>query len=334
MQSHEPPPPGTNGSDAIERLLRTAGPRTIPDGRRRELARAAVRDAWRDGLRSRSRRRWLTVAVPLAAAASIAVAVLLRRELPVAPPAATVVARISTATGAVRLSGPAGERTIASADVVHAGDAVETPPGVVATFALEGGGDVRQNGGTAVRWVDARRVSLERGHVYVDSGAPGRAIDVATSAGTVSDIGTRFDVRAIGDEVRVRVREGIVRLGSGSAAREVTAGQGLIVTPRGIRDEPVLTYGSDWDWILRGTRFRLEGATLERFVGWVGAEGGRRVEFHPSRLAQEHSAIVLHGSIEGLTMDEALEVAFTAAGLAYRLEGDRVIVSRAGDAAR
>jgi ferric-dicitrate binding protein FerR (iron transport regulator) len=212
---------------------------------------------------------------------------------------------------------------------VYAGEMVQTATGVVATFALEGGGEIRQNGDSVLRWTEPRHVSLDRGQVYVDSGGRAAPLTVHTIAGTVRDIGTRFEVLVRDGQLRVRVRDGAVRLDSPSGHHEAGAGRELVTGPgRPIVERPIETFGADWAWIVQGTMFRLEGATLARFLEWVEAEGGRTVEFRVPRVADEVAATVLHGSIRGLSVEAALEATLPAAGLRHRVEGERVIIER------
>jgi hypothetical protein len=96
-----------------------------------------------------------------------------------------------------------------------------------------------------------------------------------------------------------------------------------------VRVAAVATFGPEWDWILKATPFRLEGATLDRFLTWVEIEGGRSVEFADERLRDEAGRVVLHGSVSGLAMDEVLEAVLPTIGLTSRIVGDRVVIARA-----
>jgi len=327
--AHEPP-----GDDAIERLLRTAGRRAAPDAQRREQARAVVRGAWRHTQAARARRRWLRVAVPAAAAAAVLVVVGLQTRGVDTPPDAPVLGRVVTSTAAIRVTTASGTRVAGAGDAIPAGATVETSADTVTTFALEGGGELRQNADTMVRWIGQRRVAIERGQIYVDSGSPrSESLVIETFAGLVHDIGTRFDVQVRGRELRVRVRDGIVRLDTGAAAHDAAAGRELVAdAAAGVRVQTTTTFGAGWDWILRATPFRLEGATLEEFLTWVEIEGGRTVVFADSRLRAQTGGTRLHGSILGLSMDDALDAILPATGLTHHAAGDRIVITRAPEA--
>jgi ferric-dicitrate binding protein FerR (iron transport regulator) len=285
-----------------------------------------VRTAWRESARARQHRRWLIIGVPaFAAAAALLLAIVVWRQTP-APE--TIVARVSAVTGPLRVLRGAAASPMASGDAVRTRDVSATPTGVVAAFRLDGGGEVRQNESTSLRWTSARRLELEDGHIYVDSGDAAGAIEIGTPAGVVRDIGTRFDVRVRAGEVRVRVRDGLVRLESTAGTRDANAGQELLAARGDIEMRSVPPFGDDWDWILRAATFRLDGATLSTFVAWVEAETGRRVEFSPPTLRSEMAPTVLHGSISGLAMADALDTVLTAAGLTHRVDSGRIEIRR------
>jgi ferric-dicitrate binding protein FerR (iron transport regulator) len=319
--------------DDVERLLRLAGPRELPVAVQRDAARAAVRSAWREGVRARTRRRWMWIGVPslAAAAAAVLVALIWRPAAqPVGPPA--VLARVQTFSGPIRVVRDGAPRVVARGDAVHPGDRVDTPPGSVAAYALEGGGEIRQNAGTSLQWVAHRRVALDDGHIYVDSGRSSESVAIDTPAGVVRDVGTRFDVRARSGELRVRVREGAVRLESSAETRDASAGQELVAARDGrIAVDATATAGGDWDWILLASSFSLDRATLDGFLTWIETESGRQVILRPASLRREVGATVLNGSVAGLSLSEALDAVLPAVGLTYRYEGNAIVIQRERD---
>ena len=314
----------------VERLLRLAGPRDVPGDLRRQRVRVAVRAAWQETVRERTRRTWFVSGVAgLAAAAALVLAAVLRS--PTSPPAdPAIVARVIASTSPVRISAGGMTTTIAAGATVAAGATLETAPDVVATLTFEAGGEVRFNGGTQVRLLGPGRVALDRGHIYLDSGgSTGAAFVVETFAGSVRDVGTRFDVRVRARDLRVRVREGAVRLEAGGARFDAGAGRELIADASGTVDvQPAETYGGEWDWILRGTSFTLEGATLGGFLDWIEIEGGRSVEFVDPAAEAAVAGTVLHGSISGLTTDQALDAILPTCGLTYRATGSRIQIDK------
>ena len=88
--------------------------------------------------------------------------------------------------------------------------------------------------------------------------------------------------------------------------------------------------GPEWRWVGDvAPPFRLEGATVPAFLRRITREQGWTLEFTDASLRSRVDRVVLHGSIEGLTADEALAAVLPTCGLTSRRQGDRLIVSAA-----
>jgi hypothetical protein len=62
-----------------------------------------------------------------------------------------------------------------------------------------------------------------------------------------------------------------------------------------------------WDWIASVVpMLDIEGRTLGEFLQWIARERDLRVEFASASLAQSAPSIRLSGSIEGMTLEQAL----------------------------
>ncbi len=332
-------------NDEVARLVRLAGPTgsTGPIAAERlARVRTAVHGAWRDDYVARTRRRWLTAAVLLASAASVVLAVAIRRPIrtpgpePVAAP--VVVAHIDRATGSAApvLSSGAG-------DAVMSGSTVTTSAGTLA-MTLTSGVRLRLDASTTARVDSATDVALDRGAVYVDSASahptgPGASpISIHTPAGLVRDIGTQFQVRIEarldGPGIRIRVRDGQVRLTSTNGVdTQADAGRELFAKPDGSIDRrPIAVTGREWAWAERAAPlFSVEGRTLGAFLDWVSHESAWTVTFADSRLSKAARATVLHGRpelLKGLTPAEALDVVLPTCGLRHRIDRHRIVIER------
>ena len=156
-----------------------------------------------------------------------------------------------------------------------------------------------------------------------------------TPDAVVTDVGTQFEVRLIGGVTRVRVRNGRVALWVAGAAVDAGAGEQLTSGPavaagarpaiaRGRAD----VFGADWAWVTRAApTFDLEGKTLAEFLDWIGREGAWTVRFAPPARGAAASKTMLHGAVDHLSTEEALDAVLPACGLAFRIEpGGRVVV--------
>ncbi|MDX1644619.1 MAG: FecR family protein, partial [Thermoanaerobaculia bacterium] len=258
----------TSERDAIARLLKIAGPRPRAPLATRERVRRAAHQQWRDDLARRRRRRFAVRGAGLAAmAAALALAFGLvpraERLEPTVP--AVEVATLTAASGVdVSLHGEAGaKRVLRPGDVISSRAWLETGPRTRAAVELVGGGSLRLDRSTRLRFVTEDRVGLESGAIYFDSGPGPRdsaGITVETDWGEVEEIGTQFEVRT-SDGLRVRVREGRINLDRQGRVYEAVAGTELLLSPGGsLSRRAVPLFGPEWDWVLEVAEpFGLDG---------------------------------------------------------------------------
>lgn len=338
-----------NDEAEVAALLREAGPRAGLESGESKAIEAAARAEWsRLVARQRERRRFVarraTLWLGATAAALGALAFGLRlRERPAPPPAlpTATLAAVELVGGEVTRVDARGVRgPLVVGGTLRADDALETGAGGRLALRFAAGASLRVDVDSRVRLVAANRVALERGALYVDSGSQvggvGR-IEVETPFARVVEIGTRFEVRLIEagetppriEEVRVRVREGEVELRHDRPAR-ARAGEELGLGRDGsVRVAAVAPYGDAWSWVLAAAPgFAIEGRSFAEFLGWIERETGWEVELAPHDLAVAAASIRLHGSIAGLSPEEAVGVVVSGSGLVYRLDGGRLTVSR------
>ena len=294
-----------NEEEQVRRLLEEAGPR--PEVPPEDLAKikAAFRAEWAEHVRRRrspDRRLWLL-------AASVLLMIGLGWWL--WPVSSTPVARVET-----------------SGQTINAGAELETGESPTA-FRLDGGSSLRLDIGSRVRLVSASKVRLERGAVYLDSEGTG-TVAVQTPLGTVTELGTQFEVRLLGSAVRVRVREGAVRLRGNEVSHRADAGTELVLRDDGsVTRSPIAAYGPPWDWVLKAAPpLQIEGLTLAEVLKRVVRETGWTVRYEDPAIAASAGGIVVHGNVEHLAPDQALDVVLPGAGLDHRVV-DGVLILRA-----
>jgi ferric-dicitrate binding protein FerR (iron transport regulator) len=343
------PEPGRVDHDRLEDLLHLSGPRPEPSAVAIDRARRAAHAAWQEELQAR-RRRWMpltAIGFGLAAAAALVLAVALgrSRRVDVPPTASAVVARVEALNGAAR----SNDAMIARGEDIRTEARVRTEQEGRATLRLGNGVELRLDVDTAIRFTSAAVVSLERGAVFVDTGetsaarnagdvrprpdataAGPRTIEIRTAAGIARDVGTAFEVRVTPGAMRVRVRDGVVRLDRDGASLTAERGIELLADPSGVARRAVGLSGPEWNWItLAAAPFDVEGKTLAVFLDWIARESGWTIEFADAALRRSSGPIVLHGIIAGLTPDQALATILPTCGLTHRVAGSRVVVSRA-----
>jgi ferric-dicitrate binding protein FerR (iron transport regulator) len=312
--------------EALERALEDELRRTpLSDGAYARIY-AAVEAEWRSMVRSRAARRtWGAVAAGLAVLVLLAV---IGRSMPEAPVIASV-GRVEGGTLQAR-SLFSWHRSLGVGAVLHRGDTVIARGS--ALLDLHGGGSVRVASGTELEVVTADQITLREGEIYVDipPNLTGRAtFAVRTPVGLIEHLGTQFDVAWVDRSIRVRVREGRVRVLRGSETQTAAAGTELWVPKEGaVRYQEIPAQGPEWAWTAAVTpEYDIEDQKLVDFLHWTARETGRQLSWVDDRARQVAERTQLHGSVRGLPVDEALDRVLASTSLRLDLRSDVIRVS-------
>lgn len=215
-------------------------------------------------------------------------------------------------------------------DRIQEGDGVDTTTGGQAALRLALGASVRIDRGTRLRLISGSSIFLDEGAIYVESGesSGARSLEIRTTLGLVRDIGTRFEVRLNRSALRVRVRDGVVQLSQSGRSHDARPGDELTLDGSGaILRRTIPVHGADWAWVAALARpFDLEGRSLRDFLDWIAGENGWQVRFADAAVEEKSLTTTLHGSIQGLTPEEALSAVLPTSGVAYHLENGVLLV--------
>jgi ferric-dicitrate binding protein FerR (iron transport regulator) len=320
--------------DDIERVLKAAGLRERVPLEVESAAREHLRREWRAIVAERrgAQRRLggfaLAASVLVAAFAFWFVAL---RPGTAADPVATTAVALNDVR--VRSSWLQGWEPASAGLTLKAGESLETGPDGRAGISIRGIASARLDHDTRIRLASAERLVIERGALYVDSGtgAPGSShLAVETPAGTLRHVGTQYEVRVDGSGIRVRVREGRVEwLSNSGAVERGDAGEQFTIAADGaVQRMQSERYGETWDWIATTTpAIDIEGRPLADFLAWAGRELGREVVFESPELREEAATIVVHGSVAGLTPQQALDAVLATTSVRGSLDQGRIVVA-------
>jgi ferric-dicitrate binding protein FerR (iron transport regulator) len=279
--------------------------------------------------RTGRRPRWWGVALAACGSAAI-VAVTLMLTIP-RPEESALGTLVRAGSGGIEIrSGPFLRRTLQVGGTIRAGDRV-TAAGPVLVM-LTGGGTLRIAPGSELTVLASARLAFDRGLLYVDIPPHSRdassALRVETPAGVIEHVGTEFEVMRAADVVRVRVREGEIRLDGPGGTRMARAGtQLLAVRGQPVLEQPVATYGRDWMWAAAlAPDYEIEGRTLMDFLQWVSREAGCPLDFADPQAREVATRTVLHGSIRDQAPMDALANVLATTTLAYQLANGRIRV--------
>lgn len=317
----------------MARLLQLAGPRPDAPPERAQRVREAVLRAWESNRRRRViNRRTAVAATFLTAAALLALVVMMPRG-PLVITGDEVLATGERIEGVPRLGRSAAGRRITLAlardTPVRSADLVETDSVSRVALRTVEGGSVRLDRASRARLVSRTAIDLVEGAVYIDTPDGSRGFEVRTPLGTLHDIGTQFEVRLGAASVRLRVRTGAVEIRRGDTVIPARAGTEATITSHGVDSRRVSTYGSEWEWTAGlALPFAIEGRPLASFLDHLSREQGWALRYVDAPLAEAASAIVLHGSVDGLKAHDAVDVVIATSGLKYRVHDGELLVYR------
>jgi ferric-dicitrate binding protein FerR (iron transport regulator) len=329
----------TQGTERDERaladIIRHAGSRAQPPAAVRDAVRAAAEEEWRAVVADRARRRrsrW-----SLAAAAAVA-GLSVWLVLPTVQAPAAVVASVTRVAGPVDMGGGLFSRStpVQPGAAVMAAAEIRSGPGGRVALQM-GSTSVRMDQDSVITVSGPGRVALARGAIYVDADPAAREsspLVIETEYGNVQHLGTQFETRLARDGLRVRVREGHVRIMSEQVSLESNAGEQVTLSGAGdVRREAAPRSGGEWAWVGEITPpFDIEGRSLAGFLHWVARETGREVVYSTPASEAEAARVILRGSVEGLTPERALAAVLATTQLSSgEAPGQLLIDLRPGD---
>ena len=328
-----------NDRDDVATLVRLAGKRQAVPRERAERVRAAAQAQWQHEVRSRSRKRTIWIGAGLAAAASLMLAVTIQvlsvgNGVPQRP-ADTILVESLVGPVWIRSTGEEGtlqSRAVEVGDEVPLESTLTTHDDGRAAILLASGHSVRLDRTTSIRLLDAGSIALDEGAIYVDSGLEAGSatpLEIYTPLGLVREIGTQFEIRLQDDSVRVRLREGAVVVHHYNQTYEVRVGTELELDADGsVTPREFSTYGPEWEWIIGITpTLDLEGRTARTFLDWIARERGWTLAFADEAVARSAEEIELSGTVERLTLEQALDAVLPTCRMIYRVEDGVLVVA-------
>jgi ferric-dicitrate binding protein FerR (iron transport regulator) len=206
---------------------------------------------------------------------------------------------------------------------------METDANARVSVRFADGTSLRVDRATRVRALSSSVIELAAGAVYVDVSRAAAGFEVRTPVAVARDVGTQFEIRLLEGGLRLRVRTGVVELTDGRRSVSGRAGTEVALSATGAVSRPYAPYGPEWEWAASlSDSVQIEGLTLSAFLERIARERGWTLRYSDPALAREASAIILHGSVRGLSTNDALEVAVTTSGVRHRLENGELLLFR------
>lgn len=327
----------TQDEQRLAELIRRAGAREQPPAAAAQAVREAVAAEWRAVVAERRRRRALATRWSAAAAAVLVAGLAVWLAAPRVGPDAPLVASLERVSGPVQVGGG----LLAGWSAARAGTGLaqdaEIRSGAGGRAALRvGGASLRLDENSVLAMTGPDRIALRQGAIYVDAGegTANPPLVVETAYGEVRHLGTQYETRLTAGGLRVRVREGRVRLTAGPRSAEGAAGEQVtLAADGGLARAAVARSGGEWAWVEDiAPQFDMNDRTLLEFLRWVGRETGQQVTFDSPAAEQAARELVLRGSVAGLAPRQALSAVLTTTQLHGREAGDVLHIDfRTGD---
>jgi hypothetical protein len=324
---------GPTTDESAERALREGLKANVLSADAMRRIRQATEAEWRETTRAPGRRRYLAAAASLMILA-IAGIWTMRAMSPEA--AAAVFGRVVAveSPGLMELRRFTADAAIAPGSPLWIGQRLDVRGDTVVD--IEAGGNLRIARASAIEIRAPDVVSLTRGELYVDIPPDARAATsfrVLTRAGEFRHVGTQFAVLISADLTTLRVREGQVVWSGAAGESTVAAGTEVTLDRNGkATRRQIATAGRDWSWTeAMAPDVVIENRPLLEFLLWFARETGRKLEIDEASRQQAHS-ILMHGSVRGLTVTEALSVVMaTTTSLKYELPEGVIRISSTSD---
>jgi ferric-dicitrate binding protein FerR (iron transport regulator) len=316
--------------DKLAKLLSRAGARSMPPARIEAEVRAAVHAEWlhlTHARKARQRKRWLAAAailIGMFAGGWLSHNMISTSSNAVAP---AVIATLTYTQGGATLN----DAGISNDKLIHAGDQLHTDAKGGVRITLISGLNIRVAPNSMLHWVNASRVQLIRGGLYVDSHADAAAFIIHTAQGDVSHVGTRYLVDADAQSLRIAVRSGRVAIKAGHAQLAVNAWQQLQLGADGqvVRSDLRLD-DSHWQWAAAlAAPFVLENRSVAEFLQWAADETGYQLSYENDTIATLARHTLLHGPQTSLAPLQAVQTILATTDLRARVEGRQLRITQA-----
>jgi ferric-dicitrate binding protein FerR (iron transport regulator) len=205
-------------------------------------------------------------------------------------------------------------------------------------FETSAGYGLRLDRNSRVHTLDPTTVSLERGRIYFESrgvAAPqAPPFTIATRYGTVRHAGTRYAVDVTTAVLRVKVRDGAVRVETPAGRAAVNGGEQAAFDAGGrqLARGPLSPHDSSWQWVeALAPPLALDGRPLIEVLEDIARASGRRLEFADDDVRLACRGITLKGPFIDLPMGDRLYAVLATTGLEAVENGERIVIRRRVD---
>ncbi len=296
-----------NDDEMIELLLKKSGKRLAPPRELAEEIKLATKDEWRKTVRSDVKRTRLQYLQYVAASIFVFAVGVFTLTQSFGPEVSNEhVAQISKSYGSISLN----DVSLGESEAVSASDVLTTGVDSQVSLQLLEGIRIVLDSHTTVQFVDNDSLRLLAGRLYFDSEGNSTPVDISTTWGKVTDIGTQYLLSIENDQMAVAVREGIVEVDLGDNELLATTQNGLgdVITVNrngNLKKGSISSTDKSWSWA-RKTQdaLEIEGMSVYELLIWSGRVTGRDIGYTNADVEDLAKSTILSG---GKAEPESLE---------------------------
>jgi ferric-dicitrate binding protein FerR (iron transport regulator) len=197
--------------------------------------------------------------------------------------------------------------------------------------SLPDGSNLRVAAGTLTTVLGSHDLELLRGMIYVDhppAAGASSPLRVHTRAGIIEHVGTAYEVLSNEQMVRVRVREGQIRLRNAGVDTVAQAGTEIVANSDGVVSRgSVALSGEPWRWASSlAPAYEIEGRPLLEFLEFESRELGYELVFSDPHAKQVAERTILHGTVRGREPLDAVNSVLATTSLSYSVRGNTLQV--------
>ena len=328
--------------DAVAALLEQASLRPSPPSEDEAMIKEAVLSEWLI-VTGRRRARIRMTRFAVAAMVLLGVAVTFN-TLQVSGVAPVQVATIAKSHGAIHVRGDGSQvHELRDLESIMSGQTIITQHESGIGLTWGNGGSLRIAADTRIEFVSAEEVRLHSGRIYFDStpseliasvasNAGEAKLQILTSHGTVSHLGTQYMTYTSPKELAVSVREGEVLVDGTYHSEKAHAGQQLSIVASArpnVANFP--SHGEAWRWLEEiAPDVETDGRSVDVFLNWISRETGLKVEYPDAATQQAARLEVLHGTVN-LQPRAALDFWLESTDLNWSVDGGTIKVNAIDD---
>jgi hypothetical protein len=180
---------------------------------------------------------------------------------------------------------------------------------------------LRINQNTIVEFVNLKEVRIVSGEIYhdADNASKTNPLKVNTSLGSIQHIGTRYLVNKTESDLKISVRNGLVKVSKDDMTKQIASGKQLSMDSNGIQNEKDITaYDILWNWTQNaGIPFQVKDKSLNDFIVWFAHENGYKIDWNT--LQNKTKRVQLTGNISNLTQSQQIKAIFLSTKFDYQI---------------